>query len=456
MFPRRHFPRVALAGLLLILLCAGSSPAGASPLPPGVAANTNILLANHSLSAVQPSPYVLVSWNDLGMHCYNRDFSSLGVLPPYNTLWAQVIQRGDPPTIVTSGIRVEYSFPDNTYSVNGPNGVNKSNFWQYAQQLFKLPTPLAPNVGLTGKGLAGTMDLQGDHFTAVGIPLTEFSDSTVALDPGNPGAWSRQPYQLARVVVKGTGGTVLTQNDIVAPVSTEMHCDNCHSDGQRNGIATGNVETNILTLHDLEAGTQLMSNQPVLCASCHSSNALGTAGQPGLPSLSNAMHSKHTEANIPNTTDGCYNCHPGPTTRCLRDTMSLNFGFTCETCHGTLLQVSQNPSPWLHEPRCDNSGCHPAAKYGLDQPLYRNSRGIPTTTGTTGHGGLYCEACHDSTHAIATSREPNDAIKFVNLQGHAGTLRECTVCHTAPVWGMIHGPQFSGVPLRTYLPVVMR
>ncbi|HRA66468.1 MAG TPA: hypothetical protein PL187_10635, partial [Caldilinea sp.] len=36
--------------------------------------------------------YVVLGWNDLGMHCYNRDFQNLAVLPPYNNLWAQVIK----------------------------------------------------------------------------------------------------------------------------------------------------------------------------------------------------------------------------------------------------------------------------------------------------------------------------------------------------------------------------
>jgi hypothetical protein len=52
--------------------------------------------------------YVVLSWNDLGMHCYNRDFQDLAVLPPYNSLWAQVVKVGDPPEIVTSGVRVAY------------------------------------------------------------------------------------------------------------------------------------------------------------------------------------------------------------------------------------------------------------------------------------------------------------------------------------------------------------
>lgn len=52
--------------------------------------------------------HVVLSWNDLGMHCYNRSFQDLAVLPPYNTLWAQVIKVGNPPQIVTSGITVTY------------------------------------------------------------------------------------------------------------------------------------------------------------------------------------------------------------------------------------------------------------------------------------------------------------------------------------------------------------
>jgi hypothetical protein len=350
--------------------------------------------------------YIVIGWNDLGMHCYNRDFSDLAVLPPYNTLWAQVIQRGNPPKIITSGVTVSYNFPENTYS------VGKSNFWDYAGKLFGVN--LAPNIGLTGKGMAGSMDAAGDHFVAEGIPITEFSDNDLT---------HRQPFQLANIVVKDTKGTVLAKNQVVAPVSTEMRCDYCHSDGAF-GISTGKVETNILTLHDKNeqsdypAGHQgaLMSRRPVLCAECHSSNALGAAGVQGIPSLSNAMHTKH-DGKVQNNLQGCYSCHPGPDTKCLRDTMSQE-GMDCVSCHGGMKKVSQNANPWLNEPRCDS--CHTDAKFKQDHPLYRFSKG---------HGGIYCEACHDSTHAIAKSSQPRDAIKFINLQGEAGTLKKCTVCH---------------------------
>ena len=88
------------------------------------------------------------------------------------------------------------------------------------------------------------MDLDGDHFKVDGIPLTEFQDTA----PTTP-----YPYQLATVIVRDAQTKVeLARTITVAPVSTEMHCDNCHKDNgvASPAIATGRVETNILTLHD--------------------------------------------------------------------------------------------------------------------------------------------------------------------------------------------------------------
>jgi hypothetical protein len=363
--------------------------------------------STHKETNAAGSTYKILAWNDLGMHCYNRDFADLAVLPPYNNLWVQVVQAGNPPRLVTSGITVTYSYADNTYS------AGKTNFWSYSKALFGVTLP--PNVGLKGKGLSGKMDLSGDHFVAEGIPITEYSDSAPTV---------RQPYQLATVVVKNsTTGVVLATQSVVTPTSSEMRCDRCHSDTgiARPNVPTGKVETNILQLHDQEEGTSLMTSRPVLCANCHASNALGAPGKPEVPNLSKAMHNRHTEV-IPDTLDGCYNCHPGPQTRCLRDVMSTKEGMTCINCHGGMAKVSTNPNPWLNEPRCDT--CHDSGRFNQDKALYRFSKE---------HGGLYCEACHDSTHAVAPSREANDAIKFIALQGKNGPISECSVCHTVPV-----------------------
>lgn len=383
-------------------------------------------------------PYVILSWNNLGMHCYNRFYGDLAILPPYNNLWAQVIKVGDPPQIVTEGITVEYSFPDNTYSAGKVNQPDKTDFWKYVKSLFGADVPA--NVGLAGKGLSGTMDPFGDHFVAEGIPLTEFRDrdAVAGLDPET---WRQYPYQLAvvKVLEKGTRKP-LTRNVIVAPVSSELNCVTCHADDgdatMRYPVTpTGNVFQNILTLHDyLNPGLyapSLMDSRPVLCAKCHADPALGAPGQPGVSSLSNAVHRHHKDLpDITPDTAGCYSCHPGPKTQCLRDTMSQDFKLNCTTCHGTMDKVCQNPSPWMNEPRCDNAACH-GSSYALNDPLYQKSQG---------HGQVYCAGCHDSPHATAQSREWNDAIKFVMLQGHAGTLKKCTTCHlTMPDQPFAHG-----------------
>ena len=412
--------------------------------------------------------YVLLGWNNLGMHCYNPDYSTLAILPPYNTLVAQVIKLGDPPQIVTSGVTVEYSFPDNTYSAGDPIRPDKTNFWDFVDELFGVQ--LEPGVGLTGKGLAGTMDLAsgGNYFIAEGIPLTEFRDQ----DATN---WNRYPYQTAELTVRDAETkAVLATLTVVAPVSTEFSCANCHADGMDAAtrypipISITNVNANILAIHDylnannyatyladrpdLLAKTPLMDNQPVLCAGCHGDNALGYPVVGDIQNLSNAMHGHHNPTNAPDITadtDGCYNCHPGPDTRCLRDTMSQDFALNCTNCHGDITQVATNPDPWLNEPKCGNPGCHGAA-YDTALPLFRESMG---------HGGVYCEGCHDSTHAVAASRETNDALKFIQLQGHAGSLRDCTVCHITPPADMfthMGAPVVINPPFKMFLPAVAR
>jgi hypothetical protein len=76
---------------------------------------------------------------------------------------------------------------------------------------------------------------------------------------------------------------------------------------------------------------------------------------------------------------------------------------------------------------------------------------------STGHGGLYCAACHDSPHAVAPSREANDQIKFRALQGSPGMLRNCLACHASTPQGPGRGPH--GMLAATdllYLPIVLR
>lgn len=340
----------------------------------------------------QSGQYVIIGWNDLGMHCANKEFNSVVVLPPYNTMEAQVIRRGEEPSLVKSGVTVKYDIPGNTHS------VGKTDFWDYVKVLFGVQLP--PNVGLTGNGLTGRLLIPagGDRFEATGIPVTPYTDMNLSTE---------DPYQLARLQVLDSAGNVLAKTQPVIPVSNEINCvsSGCHISPQA-----------IVSSHPAVNGYD--PSGPVLCAGCHQSNALGTKGIPEAKSLSERMHSKHADK-----TNDCYSCHPGPKTRCLRDVMSTQKGMKCQDCHGNVANVAATIAsgrrPWLDEPDCGK--CHGAAFAVESGKLYRQSHG---------HHGVYCSACHGSPHVIFPSREARDNQQNIALQGSAGTL-QCVVCHGA-------------------------
>ena len=379
-----------------------------------------ILLAPFSIAFSQE--YILLGWNDLGMHCANKDFSKIAVLPPYNNINAQLIRKvpNQLPQLVTAGYTVEYSIPYNTYS------VGKTNFWTYAQQLFGLSQPLPQNIGLAGKGLTGVLDTSGSFFHAVGIPITPLTDTNLVQE---------QPYQLIHLVAKAEGSsTILATTDVVIPVSNEIGCvqTGCHAS-----------QDAILLQHENVPGFNRIG--PVLCASCHASNALGTTGDPNARPFSYRMHQEHSNISPPNAIETCYKCHPGPNTQCFRDVMRTGIPtpLVCQNCHGTLSVIAQSISngrrPWLDEPQCGNVLCHGSNFAEEPGKLFRQS---------TGHGGMSCSACHGSPHAILPTIQPNDNLQSIRLQGHAGVLRDCLVCHAnAPTAPGPHGTLFSGANL---------
>ncbi len=360
------------------------------------------LLGKSSSGPAELGDYIVIAWNDLGMHCSNKDFSTLVVLPPYNNLVAQVIKRGANgsfPQLVTQGVKVTYEIPGNTYS------AGKTNFWTYAEKLFGAKLP--DNIGLEGTGLTGEMKAEGNHFKAKGIPITPYTDADLV---------NEDPYQLALVKVYDSEGNLLASAKPVIPVSNEISCvsSGCHASEQA-----------ILNKHEDEEGFD-PNKKPILCASCHSSNALGTKGTDEAGPLSYRIHSKHA-----NKTTDCYKCHPGQKTQCLRGAMH-NAGKVCKDCHGTMSEVANSINsgrrPWLDEPSCSKSGCHASLFSPNTGKLFKDSQG---------HGGLFCSACHGSPHAEYPSSNPRDNQQMIDLQGHSGKLIECWVCHgnTPPAAG---------------------
>ncbi len=343
-------------------------------------------------AGIQSNEFLILAWNDLGMHCANKDFSNLAILPPYNNQKSQVVKKGDAtnlPQLITSNVSITYEIPGNTYS------VGKTNFWTFAQQLFGVT--LAPNIGLTGAGLTGNMALDAGNnvYHVDGIPITPYQDNNLVTE---------NPYQLTLIKLYDGSNNLLASTQSVIPVSNEINClsSGCHSS-----------ETSIINEHE-----DANLTPPVLCANCHADNALGLPGQPDVPSFSFVMHDKHK-----NKTNDCYKCHPGPNTQCFRDTMHTA-GMTCQNCHGDVANVAQTiengRQPWLQEPSCGEASCHGDNYAPETGKLYRQSHG---------HAGLYCSACHGSPHAVQPTTQPNDNVQNTALQGFRGTLRKCSVCH---------------------------
>jgi hypothetical protein len=383
------------------------------------------------------SDYVILGWNDLGMHCINPSFAEIGMLPPFNNLWVQVIKRGDPPQIVTSGITLQY------YVANNTTSSGKTDFWQYARQLFGVS--LSSGIGLTGNGLSGTMQVVGDHFEATGIPVTPYDDEM---------NWN--PFQMAVVTLKETRPKGIKKGQsiqVVLPVSDEINCAQCHAQGMDGTINLPNgggdsVFGNILLVHDYYNGKNGISStgqniagtgKSVLCAQCHSSNALGSLGKGDgtSKSVSLAMHGWHNGVDrAPDAT--CYSCHPGEATQCLRTAIG-GMGYqgtepSCQTglCHGGMKGVIDSAAagrrPWLDEPDRANSNCalcH-GSNYSTGGNLYRSSKG---------HGGVYCAACHNSPHAWWPSKLWADNMVPMKTQRSSYSIERCDTCHTTKKQG---------------------
>ena len=365
--------------------------------------------------AATQAAYIVVAWNDLGMHCLNPSYDNAVILPPYNTVWAQVIKRGTPPQIVTTGITVEYSIEGNTYSYGKRN---YGQLWDNMLKLFGVSLPHDKGLNLDNpainNGLSGTMVMKADHFQVNGIPVTPVKDNMT---------WS--PYQVAIITVKDQTGAVIAATRATVPTSDEINCAKCH------GNATTDPLLDILQKHDLLSGTTLTANKPVLCAyQCHGSPALGIPLGSSGKYLSQAIHSFHA-------TKGalCYDCHPGASTSCNRSVKHTAVDGNCITCHGDMNQVGNSIAagrvPWASEPKCVT--CHIGVA-GVDTgaTLYRNN---------PGHGGVYCAGCHGSPHSMVPSNLASDNYQAIQYQGVAKSLGDCGVCHTTSRGG---GTDFAG------------
>ncbi len=362
--------------------------------------------------------YIVLAWNDLGMHDLGATYDKDVFLPPYNTIWAQVIRRGDPPQIVTTGVTLEYRIVDNTYSYGKGTASPLRSYGQFWDNSFDLfGVSLAHDTGLNlvdpdiHNGLAGTMLLKGNHFEVDGVPVVPINDS---------GTWD--PYQVAEITVRDAStGAELARTRATVPASDEINCAKCH--GQTiNDVAI----LSVLAEHDKAQETTFVADGvPVLCADCHGSPALGQTGSGSSELyLSQAIHASHSSS-----TATCYDCHPGVTTLFNRSTAHTSANGNCTACHGTLSNVATTITagrvPWVTEPECGS--CHTfVAEVDTGTTLYRNA---------AGHGSVSCPACHGSPHAEVPSNKAVDHYQSLQYQNKALALGSCRVCHSGSKGG---------------------
>jgi len=369
--------------------------------------NLKTALLTATLAATLAAPLSLAAatstilgWNNLGMHCMDSDYSVFTILPPYNTIEAQLIVGGK---LVTNGAGYTVTYQaiaDPSGSIN-TTAIGKGNFYTYTPWLYGA---LAPDQGLLGWPMPGLANVPQTNvfetfnepvhgvFTRVnwwraeGIPITPYDD-----------AGQKKPYPLMRMIARNSANQPIATNDVVLPVSDEMDCRVCHASGTQaaaqpaagwvwDGLPERDYRLNILRLHDEREFAQhgavyaaaLATNnynpaglyrrvtaegKPVLCALCHASEALQTAGYPGVPSLTTSVHSQHASVMDPElniTLDNsanraaCYRCHPGSTTRCLRGAMGKavaadgSMEMQCQSCHGNMSAVGSPSLSLIH------------------------------------------------------------------------------------------------------------
>lgn len=406
------------------------------------------------------STYKVVAWNDLGMHCACPTFSGFLLLPPFNTVRAQVLQYGaNDPVIVTPslasslGLTIGYNMIDNSDALNQADPYFQQ--WiAYSPKLFPGFQPVVNGkvMGLAGNGLAGTMSYDSNllDWTAVGIPAYPLvqadTSKNIMTDPlGGP---NRDPYPMTNVYVKNSAGTIVASTNTVTPVAFGGCCS-CHITlasqngypatpagsfaylGKLHGQNSSHIDFNYI---DPDGDGQ---SGPIRCSWCHWDPAMGENAAPGLAqvwpnyvilpgatftkadikvsqySFSDVLHRFHSQDSVvltqydPNIASNCYDCHPGNNVNCYRGSHKAKTQLWCVDCHGNLNQrvaAGQLTQPW-------------------------KASTLPTCTSAS-PGATPAFACHATSTVGGTTYPTSPTLfgKFINSRGHKGSIK-CQTCH---------------------------
>ena len=343
-----------------------------------------------------------------------------------------------------------------------------------------------------GNGAAADLATGGSKRSTARFTVAQASQDTSTSPPEVKREWAADTNIVRLHDAKH--GTHLATN-------TPVSCQICHytpaldlahvgplgpTDANANGRDQKVHKTNSRVMHSFHAQfTDLFQND--LAAPTNALRGYTTAA--GKPTINTYVTDK--------LNNSCYQCHPGQTTKCLRGAM-FNGGLVCNDCHGNMTQVGNDFSanfssttpfpngadntkrvPWANEPKCQS--CHTGdamsnlassanvIKAGdgirlLQAWRTNDANATPITATNTrfaeetvsgksvlyrlskGHSGLACQTCHGSTHAEwpvqpeSGTYIANDNMAAIQMQGHAGTITECTACHTAGLSVTLGGP----------------
>src|SRR5690349_17002519 len=174
-------------------------------------------------SSVRGATNQILGWNNLGMHCMDSDYSVFSILPPYNTIEAQLIVAG---VLVTNGTGYSLTYQ----AVTDPNGsfnstaMGKGNYYTYAKALYG--ATLAPEGGLAGWSMPGVSNIaQGMLFektnhpaAGVSTPVNWYRAEGIPISPYDDNGL-KNPYPLMRIIARNSSSQPIATNDVVLPVS---------------------------------------------------------------------------------------------------------------------------------------------------------------------------------------------------------------------------------------------
>jgi hypothetical protein len=194
-----------------------------------------------------------------------------------------------------------------------------------------------------------------------------------------------------------------------------------------------------------------MGQAGVVCQDCHGNlTQVGTDFTRNKPAgnfeLANDFYTNPNTPRVPWANEpGCGSCHTGDAVSNGRPAAPAGQSYVAAADGIRLLQAYRTgdakatPIVPTNKRFAENTVLAGATTVpGSNPKLYRVS---------TGHGGLFCEACHGSTHAewasqpTATLANANDNKTPQQLQGHNGTIMECRSCHNTTNPGFnLNGP----------------